>query len=368
MKTAIHQLSSLDAPKDVFGVRGLAPETRVLSDLFWDGYDNTTLIYDTIWQEAEKRLRIYFPKLLGFRRTIINAQFRIDGNDVRRTRLREFRQFDVLDIPSPAAPQRLELSVKDQKIPLSFSTAEPDRFAGKNVLYTKVKNDRLDWIRDWATAHQRNHGANAIIMTNNASTSYSSEDLRAALAAIPGIEVADVLDGPHSHGPHPSSCEGTGWARFQQKSHLNIVRDRFLTRARAVLLCDVDELVAGPPGRSIFDATANSWTKYMPFSGAWRFSDTRTPRHADHIFAYATEKPCPGKYCIVPDSLLGRSCWAVHSLENVNRRLFPPMNSFGYYHCHGISTSWKYDRQKQQEDELHVDPETQAFLSRTFDQ
>ncbi len=368
MKSTIHALSSVKAPPDTFGERGLHAQTSVTDPTFWDRYDNDTLIYDSIWQTKAGRLRIYCPKLLGFKKTMLRATFRINGQVVGKPKLREFRQFDVMDLPCRTEPQIVEMQVDDTTVPLPFSVADPDRFAGKNVVYTKVQNDNLDWIHDWGVAHQRNHGANAIVIANNASTAYSNEDLRATLAAIPGIDVADVLDGPHSHGPHPSTCKGIGWARFQQKSYLNIMRDRFLMAARAVLLCDVDELVAEPSGHSIFDATVNSWAKYKPFRGAWRFTDAaaKSPHHADHMWQDENESPCPGKYCIVPNSLLGRTSWSVHTLENVNRRLFPPRNAFRYYHCRGISTSWKYDRKGGDSRRLTIDPMTRDFLASTF--
>ncbi|MFQ1701784.1 hypothetical protein ACJ5NV_14445 [Loktanella agnita] len=362
----IHQLGTVKAPQDCFGRRDAPPQAVIKDDAFWDRYDCDTLIYDTIWDADRKRLRLVMPKPFNFADPLLQGRFCIDDQPVK-PRLHKFQRFDLIDFMAERA-DRLNLTTADTQINIPISSAQPNRFAGRNVIYTMIHNDDLAWVHDWALAHQRNHGADAVLIANNGSTAYTSDALAATLATVPGIAVADVLEVPLPYGPTGGASTALGNAKFLQTACLNLVRDRFFQQARAVLLCDVDELVTGPDGQSIFDATVQSLTKYKPFTGVWRYADAPAPtiRHADHILRHHTKKICASKYCIVPDSFFGRMCWSVHSLENVNRRIFRPRNRFQFYHCRSISTSWKNNRRATTKHGCEPDPATEAFMRRTF--
>lgn len=60
-------------------------------------------------------------------------------------------------------------------------------------------------------------------------------------------------------------------------------------------------------------------------------------------------------------------CWSVHSLENVNRRIFRPNNQFSFFHCYSISTSWKTKRDTT---DVYANAVTDShageFMKRTF--
>jgi hypothetical protein len=247
--------------------------------------------------------------------------------------------------------------------------SEPSRFAGCNVLYTQVKNDNLEWVYDWGCAHQRNHGVNAILVTNNGSTAYTSEELRRVLKRIPHLKVADVLDAPLPYGAHSKYGTGAGATKFLQPALLNLARDRFFEQSRAVLLCDVDELVQSAGTESIFDATVVSRFKYKSFHGVWRYAKLSgaSVQHADHILSKPNEQKCASKYCVVPNSLMGRMTWGVHCLEAINRHIFRPANRFQFLHCRQITTSWKFDRNRNGHAGATLDTDSQAFMAKTFE-
>ncbi|WP_341368701.1 hypothetical protein [Yoonia sp. BS5-3] len=368
MKSTIHKLSSITAPKHSFGTRGLPPQTKINDPKFWDMYDNDTLIFDCVWQAKQGRLRLFVPKLFGFKKKLMASKFVLDGTSSPKPKLRQYRQCDILEFQVSEPVKELAICADDEMLTVPVHQTTPDRFAGKNVIYTKVQNDDLSWIYDWGLAHHRNHGADAVLVTNNASTAYTSDELRATLASIPGMTVADVLESPQRHGPVGNVCRGTGWAKFQQVLCLNVCRDRFFGEARAVLAIDVDELVASRDGTSIFDATMQARMKYIRFGGEWRYASLTEAdlRHADHILTDDAQVPCNSKYCIVPDSFLGRTLWSVHSLEHVNRRVFSPHKNFYMLHCHGINTSWKKDRSGLSHRAGPPDPETKAFMETSF--
>ena len=368
MLSEIHTLSSLSAPQRTFGTRGLPSATRVRDETFWDSYDNDTLIYDCVALQNRGLVRLFMPKLLNFKDTMLSAQILIDGIPAKRRRFTENLKFDILDFHSNTSAKEIAINTRCTKISVAINPSNPSRYAGRNVLYTQVKNDDLKWIYDWGVAHQRNHGVDSILVTNNGSNAYSSEDLRQTLAQIPGLSVADVLEVPQSHGARPTTCNGAGATKFLQPALLNLVRDRFFHDARAVLLCDIDELVQSPARQSIFDATVGSTLKYKTFYGVWRYAQNEgsSISHSDHVLARGTDKKCASKYCVVPQSLLGRMTWGVHSLEKINRHIFRPFNSFSFIHCRQISTSWKVDRTARPNTTLYVDAQTRKFMADTF--
>ncbi len=366
-ESTIHTLATVTAPA-AFGTRGLPRATKPTSPAFWDSYDNDTLIYDCIGIGSRGIVRLTMPKLLGFKKKLLSANFAISGQQIKRMKLKQNFKHDVLDIYTGAKSGDLTITSGSTLLHVPVPLSDPERYAGCNVLYTQIKNDDLQWVYDWGCAHQRNHGVDAILVSNNGSSAYTSETLRQVLTSIPNLKVADVLDAPLSYGAHLKNGTGTGATKFLQPALLNLNRDRFFEQARAVLMCDVDELVQPVGTKSIFDATVASPLKYKSFHGVWRYAQTSDAlvRHADHILAKPKEKTCASKYCIVPNSILGRMTWGVHSLEAINRHIFRPSNRFQFLHCRQISTSWKSDRSTKDQTDMSVDPKTQAFLGATF--
>ena len=59
-------------------------------------------------------------------------------------------------------------------------------FAGRNCLMTLSRDNALDWIRDWAAFHVREHGADAVLFFDNGSTDYRPEEILAASPASRG--------------------------------------------------------------------------------------------------------------------------------------------------------------------------------------
>lgn len=345
MKAEIHYLATIKAPDEIFGQRNISEGTKVHDAIFWDRYDHETLIYDSVWLPKQKKMRMFLPKLINFKDKIMNAYFFSNERAVE-PKLQQFRRFDIIEWSADFAPQNVYFMINGMKVDVPVSNCMVSSFKDCNVIYTMIKNDNLTWVYDWVLAHQKNHGANAVLIINNGSTSYSSRDLLDTISRVPGVRSAHVIDVPIPYGPPDASYSAPIGLEFLQTACLNLVRDRFLNQARAVLVCDIDEIITSKVGQSIFDVTAQSLMKYRLIKGSWRYSKAtdEVPRHSDHILIDHSQKQCQPKYCIVPDSVLGRMCWSVHSLENVNRRIFRPNNQFSFFHCYSISTSWKTKR------------------------
>lgn len=230
-------------------------------------------------------------------------------------------------------------------------------FAGRRVLHTLSKDNAPRWIADWIAFYVAEHGADAVLLYDNGSTTYTAADLEARLqAAFPAL-VIQVVSWPFAYGPQGGLAGAVDGAEapwdsdFCQTGSLQHARFRFLLQARSVLNVDIDELVLSDRGRSIFAATESAPHGFIKFPGRWISGASPLPlaqatcRHADFsLVDRAAAGDCPPKWCIVPTLRYARrQSWSVHNLFNApcNRRLD---GEFAFRHMKAISNSWKESR------------------------
>lgn len=335
------------------GILRQPPRPPELRNTAYSGeFDWDTLFYDVY--RVGKYVVFQGPPLLNLRREIEASPYfasRLRGlfpraKLVERNRSSEFwlrENADRVVLDGPLG--RHEIAVQPN---LS------DAFAGRRVLHTLSRNNDIAWILDWVRFHVSVHGADAVLLYDNSSTDYSSEELRAALAKTFPDLLATVVDWPFRYGPQGGMAGAVGgreapWdSDFCQTGSMQHARFRFLGQARSVLNVDIDELVLSDRGRSIFDATEQTRGGFIKFSGHWISATTPhgvSPgcgRHGDFWLLDAQEEDtCPPKWCVVPSrTSRTRHCWSVHNLFGArrNRRI---SGEFAYRHVRGISKGWK---------------------------
>ena len=315
------------------------PQCRVLRPEFWAAYDSTTIAYDAQYDPADRRLRLYCPRLFNLAAHLKAADLRADGTPLRLGRIRSSRHLDIAEYRCAEAPRHL--TVGDR--PLTCATVERAPLTGARALITMSRDNDLTWIADWVRFHQRMHGTDTLILSDTGSTAYSTADLAAALAPL-GLAHLFIVAAPFRFGPLNPDSTNRSRGDFLQPCLLTLLRDRFLSRAAGILVADVDELVV-PRGRTIYDAL-QSPLGHLTFPGVWRYPapDEQT-NHRSHRMQRPGDAPCPTKYALRPTGPLGRRPMQVHHLGGVPRRLIPS-GGFYYLHCNGISNSWKYDRSR----------------------
>lgn len=348
------------------------PELR--GPAYADQFDWDTLFYDVY--RVGRHVVFQGPPLLNLRAEIEQGDWlasrlkgffprakRIERNRGSEYWVREGGDAIVLDSP---------LGHHDIRVQPNLS----DRFAGRRVLHTLSRNNDIAWIVDWARFYVTVHGADAVLLYDNASTDYSTDDLRAALGeAFPGLAVA-VVDWPFRYGPQGGMAGAVGgteapWdSDFCQTGSLQHARFRFLGKARSVLNVDVDELVLSDRGRSVFAAAEKTRGGFVKFAGHWISATTPhgaapgSARHGDFWLRDAEETDtCPPKWCVVPGrTSTARHCWSVHNLFGArrNRHL---SGEFAYRHMRGISKGWKevrWDASAYDPDRFTPDAQLQA--------
>ncbi|CUH45666.1 hypothetical protein RUM4293_04583 [Ruegeria atlantica] len=329
-------------------------------------YDYDTFWYDAFWDRGN--LVVFCPKLFGLYHLIREGQFYLDEDKVGKPRLKSHEFYDVLFIRASKKPQTLRFEWGGSSVESPVNSVQQDSapHTGKNVAVTLSRDNDLTWIEDFARYHCQMHGLEKMLFFDNASTQYGLDDIREALRRG-GIHNPTVLSAPFRYGV--VSQDRKGKTRFNtmflQTSLLNIARLRFLSGARAVLQCDIDELVWCKSG-SIFDLTQKRPTGFVRLGVEWRYPAagcTENFRHSDHIRKIADDKLCRAKYCIAPSGPLWFTSWHVHTIGLLKSRgsLITPKSN-GIWHCKAITSSaWRsYDTNARSN--YDIAPETQAAL------
>lgn len=257
---------------------------------------------------------------------------------------------------------RIDLDCALGQFSISVQPDQAAKFAGRRVLTTISKDNDLRWIADWVAFYHRVHGADAVLLYNNNSNTYSLEQLQATLDQTNrdiagGTMVAQAVDWPFKFGPQggiAALIEGVDvpWdCDFCQIGSLQHARFRFLRRAASVLNVDIDELVLPAAGQTIFAAAETSRTGLVKFPGLWigthvPYGTTREScRHADYVFREQIDaRECPPKWCVVPgrgDRM--KDTWSIHNLAGAKANRFVS-ERFAFRHMRAITTSWKEDR------------------------
>ncbi|MFN3575705.1 MAG: hypothetical protein ACK4TJ_01770 [Tabrizicola sp.] len=333
----------------------------------WKHYDRRTLIYDIIHLAAPGLVRVYLPRLLNLAPLIEGSTFHIDAHELRPSRRKVYRRFETIDFRiMSSAPQMFGLSLPcGTTLEAPINPAMPEEFCNRRVIYTMLKDENLQWIEDWLKFHNLVHGADAVLIADNASSRYSSEELLNVVLKVPGYVAARVLSVPLPWGPR-GNAPGVDDGKYLQTTLLNLTRDRFFANASGVLNLDVDELLLRRGPSSVFDRV--KFWGLVTFPGEWRYpaEEGQPVRHKDHRFRDPKDKPCATKYCFRPASVLGKMCLSVHGLERISRKLFSGKRNFLFLHCRNISTSWKYDRARTANSDMVLDSETVAALDAVF--
>lgn len=312
-------------------------------------YDFKTLFYDAFYTASRGTVTLTAPKLLNLQEIISSGTFQFDDVTVSNKRLHKGLGFDRLVFRTGYRPQVMRLNWQDLELSIPMRDDGANEFAGLNCMVTLSRNNRLQWIEDWATYHVQRQGVEAILLFDNGSDAYSLADIAGTLSGIDGLKTFKVVSAPFKYGPNARLKRWTR-TKFLQPALLNLARLSYLRDSAATLVIDIDELVQTTGGKSVFDYTTGSLLGFTKMKVRNRYAVSTKQqdsiRHEDHLHIDADDRGRYPKYCIVPDGPLRFFDWTVHGLV-----LYPfNRNSFhrcvGIDHFYSICTNWKGDRSR----------------------
>ncbi|MEL6678106.1 MAG: hypothetical protein AAFQ51_05320 [Pseudomonadota bacterium] len=282
--------------------------------------------------------------------------------------MNRLRRYEEVWLWAPRGAQRLTFHHGDLELTCAVTGQDRETFRGLKAGVTLSRNNDLAWIRDWVRFHVRQHGLEAMLFFDNGSDLYGLEDIEDVLAGVRGLKTFRVVSAPHPFGPMGRKPHAFR-SNFLQPALLNLARIRFLSRAKAVLQADIDELFVPKNDQTVFDAALASPFGYALFDGSWRYAPRIAgdrPRHADHVFHDPQSARPETKYCIRPKSLFGHIHWEVHGVVKgfMKKRFIHP--GIRYLHCAQISTNWKAVRGIPHPERLERDPMAEALMAEMF--
>jgi hypothetical protein len=353
------------APDSSSGRVPRAPRRRRPAE-FYQVFDTKTLFYDCFWHSDGRRILLVGPPPYGIDYAHARFTAQPSGTPLKARRHASLSVMLTELTGAPANTTAIDAEIAGAHVSPPVQPNACDVLAGSRLLFSINKNNDLAWIREWAEFHARVHGTDAVILVDNGSTRYTAEDVRATLAAVPGIRHVGVPHWPYSFGPKdPAVVKDDHWGRFLQIGSMSMVLRRYGERAYGLLNCDVDELVGTRSGTSIYDLARQSKGGLVVFRGTWIEASAPGTRHRDYTSRLADPEAARSrqrKWVLDPSrpwvrKLSVHPYW--HWIEG--RALFAksmPPDAL-YWHFRGINTNWKQNRTapptgKVVEDELLV--------------
>ncbi|TNF22815.1 MAG: hypothetical protein EP318_02585 [Rhodobacteraceae bacterium] len=330
---------------------------------YLEALDRETLWYDAFWSEG--RVTVIGPPLNNLRGAFRQAEVRLDGRPVKLWRMRRYKRHFVAQFLAETAPERIAVTLQGWTGEGAVARAAPELFDGLNSALYVNKNNDLEWLKDHAAWHKQEHGLQALAVVDNMSTAYRAEEIAAALAPV-GLARIEVLRAPFKYGPMGLKPYRRT-EKYMQTALFNVMRLRFFGAARAVLSCDVDELILRRGARGVFDAAQASRIGFVQVPGFWVHAAAGSEgpwRHGDHLYAHQPPRPSPPKFCVVPSGPLGGCSWDIHGFERLPFLRSRVHKDFVFMHCRGVSTAWKSSGRLTMPRDTVINDEVAAAMAR----
>jgi hypothetical protein len=329
-------------------------------------FDFRTIVYDAFYLPEREELVIIGPPFLNLH-AIASGIVAASGGEIFPVVVQELDRHMRITVLLHGRPDHVVLQSQMGDVRVPVIEADQQTFAGKRVLLTLSKNNRLEWICDWIRFHQDHHGANAVLLYDNNSTLYTLDELASAIASLSGLDAIRVIHWPYKYGP-----QGHGYSYwdsdFCQSGALEDARWRYLQCARSVLNLDIDELVL-PRSQSVFERVESEPSGYIAFRGQWVVDansndegeclEAKPLLHRNYFVRLRPRwgrfswkgwrvvpgrvNTCPRKWAAVPDRHPTHAQWQVHRVRGIagSRRVDARAE---YRHLRPISTNWNYSR------------------------
>ncbi|MGM0461092.1 MAG: glycosyltransferase family 92 protein [Fibrobacterota bacterium] len=203
-------------------------------------YDQKTLLYDIFFDPSNRFLTVVGPPLLNLSPRCTPITVSIEG----RVYTLSFREFIKNRILIGKIRVRQELP-ETCRVTVCFGNMH--RWEGSvekstvghipRILCTIQKDNRIEWIRDWASYYHKTYDIDAVFIYDNNSSNFS--ELRSLSEAMPSVT---LIPWRAPYGTYRSHGN-----KFAQTGALNHCRLKYGPNSRFFNF-DIDELLVIPPG------------------------------------------------------------------------------------------------------------------------
>jgi hypothetical protein len=323
---------------------------------FLEAFDADGMFYDCFWHVDGKRVLLVGPPPVnveaGYRLAKFTALPSRQALEVRFHISLSAMITELGDVP--AGSTDIEIAFGSETVALPIRPNLSKQLAGKRLLFSMNKNNELAWIREWAAFHAKLHGTNTVVLFDNGSTAYSTDDVVETLRGVPGLSHVAVPVWRQRFGrTDPAVKLNPYWAHFPQIASMSDVLRRYGAEAGGILNADIDELVEAPGGQSIYELASATRHGLAVFRGRWieatPLGDAAID-HRDFGLRFADPKRArarPNKWALDPKrgwvaNLKVHPYWHWIAGRPMFSKISPP--GAQYWHFRGISTNWKVNR------------------------
>lgn len=249
---------------------------------------------------------------------------------------------DVAEIPRGLRvdlPAGSTLGCNGAVVALAPRPAAPVVPNGLNCLFAIEVDPSPDAVRDWLLWHCKRHGAHAAVLVRRLAPDSPADPIALLEAAqgIEGLEQFHLVDcdlplgvagkgdmrlrayAPETPGKAllPAPAPDPYRSALTELALLEIVRDGWLSEARAVLYCGISDFLE--PGRNVFDAAVAS-SSFLKFRGKrrypWSVPADRPARVIDHGCRSFDGYPADSIWCVAPGGPLHAASWRPFRISN----------------------------------------------------
>lgn len=344
---------------------------KMRQDNYSELFDDKTLFYDAV--ASDGGVTLIGPPLLNLQKIVTEGRFTGSHGQAFEVVLLNLDRTSVVRLVSESAVSS-HVSISSAALDVS-AVVSPNMqyaFAGKKVLVTKSKDNKLEWIRDWVKFHVAEQGIDAVLIYDNGSTSYGPEDVLNAVS-VDGVDTAIVVNWPFKFGPQGGNWNGlkdAPWdSDFCEYGILEHARRRFLEQALGVLSADVDELVMTDSKKTVFDLLDAYDAPVLSYKGRWIEAATTEDMvygsHSDYIFTDPRRAATTDKWVLKPSKIPGAIQWKTHWIPGVD---MTKTSEVVHRHFMGINSNWKWERTTRDKvgEHLIVDDELHKAFKRVF--
>jgi hypothetical protein len=346
-------------------------------------FDSTTLFYDAV-DAGNSDVVLLAPPFFNLAGDLSATNF-LQGSEPCPAQIRHLDRHAQVWLKAPHGAE-IRATGPLGEFAVRVSPSGRELFRNRRVIFTMSKDNRLEWILDWVRFNRDVHGADAVLIYDNASTAYDSTAISAALRSVPGIAQSVVVEWPYKYGPQGTNAWDHWDSDFCQLGAWEHARWRFLQDAKSAMNSDIDELVLSKDGRSVFEAAEQSSVGLVRYRGRWiigvddpseneraellpRHRDFRVLMPPDYRFSWLRGRRdmnrCQPKWTVVPRKCPPATQWHVHSIASWWPSYLPCSRNFCFSHFREIGSNWKYQRLSR----VPFDPsihETDELLRATF--
>ncbi|MBQ4824707.1 glycosyltransferase family 2 protein [Leisingera sp. HS039] len=274
-----------------------------------------------------------------------------------KTVLHNYGGAPVLEAEIPDGPSVVTVSAEGALYNVPLHPEETDLFAGLNVLAAVRNGETARTAAEWLRFHTAQHGLQGAVILDRAHPQDSRrfiEELQTLAGSIKGLERVVVV---HSKLPlgkdnlpaeaHPFNVPGAPgkdrmeippadpWqAPLGEFLIYEILRARFLARARAVANIDLFDLLAPDEGPNVFDRAVAAPTGCLRLGGVqaypWRVRRGDQASFADHICTQFDATGLRPRWCVAPATAGGNCIWRLIRVVGAEP---DPAEDLRFYRC-----------------------------------